>query len=57
MLTPPSFSLDNSQYPTWFVPLGILAGSFFCLLVVVSLRPIRAHFYELFYYVHVLSVL
>ncbi|KAI0635361.1 iron reductase [Trametes polyzona] len=49
--------LDASQYPPWFVPLGILAMSFFTLLLLVSIRPIRARFYELFYYVHVLSVL
>ncbi|KAI0828502.1 iron reductase [Trametes gibbosa] len=50
-------SLDASQYPSWFVPLGILAMSAFTLLLLVSVRPLRARVYELFYYVHVLTVL
>ncbi|KAH9855456.1 iron reductase [Lenzites betulinus] len=49
--------LENSQYPTWFVPLGILAMFFFTILLIVSIRPLRARVYELFYYAHVLSVL
>ncbi|OSC98884.1 iron reductase [Trametes coccinea BRFM310] len=50
-------NLDPSQYVNWFVPLGITAMSAFSLLLIVSLRPIRARAYELFYYIHVLTVL
>ncbi|KAI0644003.1 iron reductase [Trametes meyenii] len=49
--------LMDSQYVAWFVPIGIIAMGAFTVLLFVSLRPIRARFYELFYYTHVLSVL
>ncbi|KAH9896468.1 iron reductase [Cubamyces lactineus] len=48
---------DPGQYPNWFIPLGIVAMSAFTILILVSLRPIREKVYELFYYVHVLTVL
>ena len=48
---------DPGQYPGWFIPLGIIAMSAFTVLILVSLRPVREKVYELFYYVHVLTVL
>ncbi|KAI8973097.1 iron reductase [Trametes punicea] len=49
--------LVPSMYVNWFFPLGVTAMSAFSILVIVSLRPIRARAYELFYYVHVVAVL
>ncbi|KAI0367299.1 iron reductase [Pilatotrama ljubarskyi] len=50
-------SLMNAQYLPWFVPLGIVAMLAWTVLLVVSIKPIRARAYELFYYVHFVSVL
>ncbi|KAI0354097.1 iron reductase [Trametes cingulata] len=50
-------TLMISQYLPWFVPLGVIAMFSWTVLLIVSIRPIRARAYELFYYVHVLTVL
>ncbi|RPD56511.1 hypothetical protein L226DRAFT_456483 [Lentinus tigrinus ALCF2SS1-7] len=50
-----------AEFPTvweeWFVRVGLTALIAFSILVLVSLRPIRARMYELFYFTHFLMVL
>ncbi|RDX49457.1 hypothetical protein OH76DRAFT_1350857 [Lentinus brumalis] len=41
----------------WFVRVGLTALTAFTILILVSLRPIRAQVYELFYFTHFIMVL
>ncbi|KAI9057704.1 iron reductase [Trametes sanguinea] len=49
--------LVPASYDEWFVRVGLTALIAFTILILVSLRPIRAHVYEVFYFVHFFSVL
>ncbi|KAI0828500.1 iron reductase [Trametes gibbosa] len=44
-------------YDEWFTRIGLTALIAFTILIVVSLRPIRARAYELFYFTHFLMIL
>jgi len=49
--------IDPEEWHLFWLPKGILAISALSLLVLVSLRPIRAKSYELFFWIHFLLVL
>ncbi|KAI0743893.1 iron reductase [Daedaleopsis nitida] len=51
ILLPPVF------YETWFIRVGLTALVAFTLLVIVAFRPIRARFYEFFFFTHFALVL
>ncbi|KAI0916552.1 hypothetical protein AcV5_003008 [Taiwanofungus camphoratus] len=46
-----------SEYPSYFVPIGLAAMVAFSILCVVSLRPIRSNAYEFFFLTHFFMVL
>ncbi|PCH37152.1 iron reductase [Wolfiporia cocos MD-104 SS10] len=46
-----------SNYPFFFIPVGLLAMVAFTILCIVSLRPIRSNAYEIFFVMHFLMVL
>ncbi|CDO76208.1 hypothetical protein BN946_scf184819.g8 [Trametes cinnabarina] len=50
-------SLVPAAYDEWFVRLGLTTLIAFTVLILVSLRPVRAQAYEVFYFVHSLTVL
>ncbi|OSC98885.1 iron reductase [Trametes coccinea BRFM310] len=52
-----SGTLVPASYDEWFIRIGLTALITFTILILVSLRPIRAQVYEVFYFVHFLSVL
>ncbi|KAI0644002.1 iron reductase [Trametes meyenii] len=49
--------LPSPAYEEWFIRVGLLALVAFTLLILVSLRPVRAEVYEIFYFTHFLTVL
>ncbi|KAH9855455.1 iron reductase [Lenzites betulinus] len=44
-------------YDQWFIRIGLTALIALTILILVSLRPVRAQMYELFYFTHFLMVL
>ncbi|KAJ3014290.1 hypothetical protein NUW54_g1341 [Trametes sanguinea] len=49
--------LVPASYDEWFVRVGLTSLIAFTILLLVSLRPIRAQIYEVFYFVHFFTVL
>ncbi|KAI0777446.1 iron reductase [Trametes elegans] len=49
--------LTPQAYDEWFIRVGLTALIAFTLLILVSLRPVRAQLYEIFYFTHFLTVL
>ncbi|KAH9896466.1 iron reductase [Cubamyces lactineus] len=49
--------LVPASYDEWFIRVGLTALVAFSILILVSLRPIRAQVYETFYFTHFLTVL
>ncbi|KAI8973096.1 iron reductase [Trametes punicea] len=49
--------LVPAAYDEWFIRVGLTTMTAFTILILVSLRPIRARVYEIFYFVHFLTVL
>lgn len=46
-----------AAYDEWFIRIGLAALIALTVLILVSLRPIRAQVYEVFYFTHFLMVL
>ncbi|RPD78371.1 hypothetical protein L226DRAFT_531717 [Lentinus tigrinus ALCF2SS1-7] len=51
------YFLPPIVYESWFIRVGITAIVAVSILLVISVRPIRARFYETFFYTHVSMVL
>jgi ferric-chelate reductase len=51
------FSSFESTLDEGWLRVGIAAMVAFSMLIIVSLRPIRSEFYEVFFYTHFFAVL
>ncbi|EPQ59825.1 hypothetical protein GLOTRDRAFT_71520 [Gloeophyllum trabeum ATCC 11539] len=50
-------TVTPEDWPTAWLRVGLMAVVAFCVLIIISLRPIRARAYEFFFYTHLVLVL